>query len=224
MRCLVNSEESKERMVQLPTSTFFNLPETKRKRIIDAATNEFSKYALASASIARIVEQAEIPRGSFYQYFTDIKDLYKYILDLIAEKKLHYINDVMAELGGEDVLSVIRILYTAGVQFAKENTELAHIGSRFLKENHDLKREILSGLEGQSHNVFEDLIQTGQMQGEIDPSVDAKVASLMFFSLNIGLIDYLLAQAANTDLLGELDTFLEIVDKMLYIIENGIRV
>ncbi|GAA3016270.1 TetR family transcriptional regulator [Tetragenococcus solitarius] len=62
----------------MPSETFFNLPEKKQKRILEAAKKEFSQSALKDASIANIVKDAEISRGSFYQYFDDIEDLYLY--------------------------------------------------------------------------------------------------------------------------------------------------
>lgn len=65
----------------MPTQTFFNLPKEKRKVLIDAAFKEFSRTSLADASIANIIKEACIPRGSFYQYFEDKADIFFYILE-----------------------------------------------------------------------------------------------------------------------------------------------
>lgn len=65
----------------MPTQTFFNLPEEKRKVLIDAAFKEFSRASLADASISNIIKEACIPRGSFYQYFDDKADIFFYILE-----------------------------------------------------------------------------------------------------------------------------------------------
>jgi AcrR family transcriptional regulator len=62
----------------VPKETFFHLTEEKKQRIMKAAEKEFSKHPLKDASIANIVKDAEIPRGSFYQYFEDKEDLYYY--------------------------------------------------------------------------------------------------------------------------------------------------
>ena len=59
----------------MPTNTFFHLPEEKQQRLLDAAQIEFSRHSLQEASIANIVKLAEIPRGSFYQYFENKEDL-----------------------------------------------------------------------------------------------------------------------------------------------------
>lgn len=62
----------------MPTETFFHLPAEKQKRIMNAAKKEFSRLPLKEASIATIIKEAEIPRGSFYQYFENKEDLYYY--------------------------------------------------------------------------------------------------------------------------------------------------
>ena len=64
----------------MPTKTFLNLPREKRLRILRAAKKEFSRVPLDKAVIANIVKEADIPRGSFYQYFENIEDLFVYLI------------------------------------------------------------------------------------------------------------------------------------------------
>lgn len=64
----------------MPTRTFLRLPKDKRLRILRAAKKEFSRVPLDKAVIANIVKDAEIPRGSFYQYFENIEDLFIYLM------------------------------------------------------------------------------------------------------------------------------------------------
>ena len=65
--------------------TFYNLPQEKKNRIIKAAVKEFSRVPLEKALISNIIKDADIPRGSFYQYFENIDDLFVYILDIISK-------------------------------------------------------------------------------------------------------------------------------------------
>jgi AcrR family transcriptional regulator len=64
----------------MPTKTFLNLPKEKRLRILKAAKKEFSRVPLERSIIANIVKDADIPRGSFYQYFENVEDLFVYLL------------------------------------------------------------------------------------------------------------------------------------------------
>ena len=65
----------------MPTKTFFNLPKEKQDNLIQASEKEFSRVLFNEASINQIIQDAKIPRGSFYMYFQDKEDLYFYILE-----------------------------------------------------------------------------------------------------------------------------------------------
>ncbi|MFZ2588696.1 TetR/AcrR family transcriptional regulator [Paucilactobacillus nenjiangensis] len=68
--------------------TFDHLSADKKTRIQTALLSEFSQYPLADAQVARIVSQAEIARGAFYKYFTDLTDAYTYLFG-IAMRDIH---------------------------------------------------------------------------------------------------------------------------------------
>ena len=65
--------------------TFYNLPEEKRKRIVDAVIAEFSESEDEKISINRIIKRAGISRGSFYQYFEDKVDLVEVLQQSFAD-------------------------------------------------------------------------------------------------------------------------------------------
>ena len=50
----------------MPKETFFNLPDDKRRRILDVVIDEFADNDYANVSISRIVARAGIAKGSFY--------------------------------------------------------------------------------------------------------------------------------------------------------------
>lgn len=85
----------------MPKKTFFHLPEEKQLRLLDAASIEFSRTSLKEASIANIVRLAEIPRGSFYQYFEDKEDLYYYYFDLLRQDSKKNIEQAIKEAEGD---------------------------------------------------------------------------------------------------------------------------
>ena len=59
----------------MPKETFLKLPEEKKDKIIKAAKKEFARVPFEQTSIKNIVEDADIARGSFYQYFESKEDL-----------------------------------------------------------------------------------------------------------------------------------------------------
>ncbi|MCK5388664.1 MAG: TetR/AcrR family transcriptional regulator, partial [Candidatus Izimaplasma sp.] len=55
--------------------------EDKRNKIIEAAKVEFTANPLRKSRVSNIIKKASIPRGSFYQYFDDLDDLYYFVID-----------------------------------------------------------------------------------------------------------------------------------------------
>ena len=70
----------------MPSETFKNLDENKKQRLIKAAIEEFSRVSFSEASINNIINNANISRGSFYMYFENKDDLFKYILNFHKQK------------------------------------------------------------------------------------------------------------------------------------------
>jgi AcrR family transcriptional regulator len=205
----------------MPTQTFFNLPEEKRRRIVEAATAEFAANPLAKASIAAIVEAAGIPRGSFYQYFDGIEDAYKYTIQLIAERKMEYMRGVTEDCEEMGFFQLMRKLYCAGLGFAADQPELALIASRFFQEDEELKHQIYGELGGRSTAFFRDLLIRGLNRGEIDPGMDLEVASFMLLALNTAIIDHFLEQRKVGDLFDDMDDLMDMADQMLHILQHG---
>lgn len=88
----------------MPTSTFYNLPEDKKNRVISAAIDEFLRVDNGEIVIKNIINQAGIPRGSFYQYFESKEDLVDYIMKNRMFKDEQDFTKKMQEVNG-DILS-----------------------------------------------------------------------------------------------------------------------
>ncbi|MBM7614148.1 TetR/AcrR family transcriptional regulator [Alkaliphilus hydrothermalis] len=64
----------------MPTKTYFNLKEDKQKLVYRAVFDEFTRVPLEEVSVKNIVTSADIPRGSFYQYFNDKEEALVYLI------------------------------------------------------------------------------------------------------------------------------------------------
>ncbi len=84
----------------MPSQTFHNLSEEKKRKLINAAMKEFSTATLEKASINKIVVAAQIPRGSFYMYFDDKYDLFDYIILRYQDRLLHIIKKAFRKRDG----------------------------------------------------------------------------------------------------------------------------
>ncbi len=85
----------------MPTSTYFRLPEEKRERLIGACWAEMTRVRFADMSVNRIISQAQIPRGSFYQYFSDKEDMIRYLLEDMREYFIQLLRGVLTDTQGD---------------------------------------------------------------------------------------------------------------------------
>lgn len=93
----------------MPKQTFYNLSTEKQKKIIKSARKEFSRVPLAEASIQNIVQDADIARGSFYQYFEDKEDLFEYIVEEVAINLIKKFNSKLSEC--KDIFETYIFIY-----------------------------------------------------------------------------------------------------------------
>jgi len=204
----------------MPKGTFFNLPDEKRERITEAAIDEFAEYSYEGASITRIVDNANIAKGSFYQYFEDKKDLFKHIIDIIGEKKLMYMTRLLKDFEKLDFFQAFREMYAAGIKFAKDNPRLSKIGNSLIKgADVKLMQEVLGEAIPKSNEFIKGMLLRGIQRGEIAPEIDADIVAYMLTELSISISEYFIKEMKAED-----DTeILELADKMISVIENGIK-
>ncbi len=181
----------------MPLSTFFNLPEEKRQKILECAIDEFAQHDYDSASISQIVSRAGIAKGSLYQYFTDKSDLYHYLLELAAQKKA----EMLVTAGSPDpnlkVFGTLRHLFQVMASFELQYPQLAKIGYRALNGKSPLPEDIVTKARQSSEQYFVGLIEEGKRRGEIKPEVDAGVAAFIFAAALAELGNFLTSRAGD---------------------------
>lgn len=134
----------------MPKQTFFNLPNEKRETLIRAAKTEFSRVPLYEASIANIVKEAEIPRGSFYQYFEDKDDLYFYLLDKQGKDLWkRFFTDLETYNG--NILMTLSELYRYILLSTDDEKECNYLRNVFLNMNYRTEKSFKHNVD---HNEF----------------------------------------------------------------------
>ena len=133
----------------MPKSTFYNLNKDKKEKIKKAIKNEFSKNPFSKASISNIIEEAQIPRGSFYQYFDDKEDALKYILDEVAQKERKKIIDILNRNSGDIFKTSIESFdYIVNKNISEKEIQfLKNIVQEIKEENIDFQLPIRSNFK-----------------------------------------------------------------------------
>lgn len=131
----------------MPKQTFFNLPENKRHNLIEAAEKEFARAPLSEASIANIVKEACIARGSFYQYFEDKEDAYFFLLNQqMKELNIRFIS-YLKEKDGDIIEAMIEMYHEFLIVLPDEN-ERDFFKNALLNVTHKMEDSFTSIFEG----------------------------------------------------------------------------
>ena len=107
---------------KMPTETFLNLPKEKKSKILEAIKNEFARVPFEKVSINKIVQDADISRGSIYMYFEDKKDMLSCVLSSYHDEIMSTIKESFS-LNNGDIFAVFSdiLKFTAQFGTAKEN-------------------------------------------------------------------------------------------------------
>lgn len=122
----------------MPKVTFFNLAEEKRNNLIEALQKEFSRVPLYEASISNIIKSANIPRGSFYQYFEDKEDAYFYLLNKQLEKSNENFILCLEKCNG-DLFDTMIEMYALTIKEIVIDENLHLLKNAFLNMTHEIE-------------------------------------------------------------------------------------
>jgi AcrR family transcriptional regulator len=111
----------------MPTNTFFALPAGRRERLVREAITEFSERTYAEASLSQIAQRSRIPKGSFYQYFADKLDLYRWLIS--EEAPRHKREFLGTAQPSNDFWADFEAVIERGMAFLVEHPRLARLSA-----------------------------------------------------------------------------------------------
>jgi len=203
----------------IPKTTFYNLPEEKQSKIIDCAVEEFSQRDFDNAKISNIVKNADIARGSIYQYFEDKMDLYLYVIEIIKKSKLSYLENLMSNPMDMPFLDLFKEMYIAGLKFAIDNPRYIRIFSYLMNSRNELYNNIFKKNLAIAYNLYIAMIDKDKRKGLIRADVDSEVFAKIVVDLTVNVsVEEL--NIGNENL--HYDNMLERITQIIKIIEQGV--
>jgi len=172
----------------MPSSTFHNLSNEKKGRIIDGAMEEFKSNSLNEASISNIVKNSSISRGSFYQYFEDKEDLYLFLI----KKFQHNYRELMMrcfETHDGDFYKGYLEFGTTYIQSITESTKFGFFENLYLNMSYQINKQSIHLMYSNSKESKE-VPKGNRVIDYIDYSLltiqtDKEMVDLMEFLLSI---------------------------------------
>lgn len=160
----------------MPSQTFFNLSEEKKKRLIAGAMKEFSSKSLNDASISNIVKNSKISRGSFYQYFEDKKDLYFY---LIGKFRYNYRQLMFKSFQEEegDFFKGYKVFGEKYIKLIMESDKFGFFENMYMHMNYQINQEARVDFDHADHQKLPegkriiDVVDKSQLKMETDEEI-----------------------------------------------------
>lgn len=183
----------------MPTTTFDRLDPLKRRTLMKACFEEFSKNGYEVASITPIIKQTGIPKGSIYQYFESKKDLYQYLIELSQARRMEYLQDVF-DSDGMSFWQLVGSLFEAEFRFILENPMQASLlNAASLEWNHpdfgNMKQDWIQAQANSLTYILEREKGRGKMRDDIPTKtvcfliaqVQSGAKDMLEYSFNISL-------------------------------------
>ncbi|MDK2950503.1 MAG: hypothetical protein PWQ77_168 [Kosmotogales bacterium] len=174
----------------MPKKTFFNLKEDKRIRIIDAALNQFCSHPFDKVSINIIVKEANISKGSFYQYFNDKLDLYTYILEKIIKIKEEIFDEIFYNTYKDmNLFQILKLLIDMSDALFSKYQRYVKM-SEFLFQDRSLRNEILLKYKYKTNDIITKLLEKERKKGSIKSGLPNPVLAQIIFQDIIVIDEY----------------------------------
>lgn len=175
-----------------PSPTFTNLPEEKRRRVLDASLREFAEHGYHQASINRIVGRLGIAKGSVFQYFGSKEGLFRHLFGSALDQLKAPLRAIRDEAGPEGFGQRLRLVFRTASAFALAHPLLWRLYRRLVhQEDFPLRATLLAQVRGEAMGFFRELIEAGQARGEVRANLDPPTAA---FALEAALDRALTAQ------------------------------
>ncbi|OPJ62379.1 TetR/AcrR family transcriptional regulator [Clostridium oryzae] len=205
-------------------NNFEKLSEEKKKKIIDACINEFSKNGYINASTNNIVLNAGISKGTLFNYFENKRNLYLYILDYAID---FYVNLMLERMKDNNPDILNRILDWAKLRLsiaAEEPIAYQFFASAFVNIHDEIKADIMvryNKLYSQGYKLIVENINYTLFREDIDKqkAVELIIASLTgiaekYISLYKSMEDNGYEHIAKA--FGQLNEYVSILRKVYY--------
>jgi AcrR family transcriptional regulator len=170
----------------MPFTRFEKLAPEKRERLFDVAAQEFASRGFEQASLNRILEQAQMGKGSAYYYFEDKADLFCTVIEH-ARERLHLsdLNIDLTTLTAETFWPTVAGLRREPLLRSFEQPWLfrvisvpAHLSPALME------REPLARLSHQFTTLIRQLIKRGQDLGVIRTDLPDELLFAWLFALD----------------------------------------
>ena len=151
-----------------------------RQKILSAAINQFKTRGFANTSVADIMKSSKLGVGTFYNYFDSKEEILMSIVrELFTEVEERV--KVMAQENFSS-LELLEFCAMSTARLVDENRFILPLMASAVKHS-DKPEQLPKNLSPDFKKIFEEIIERGQILGEIRNDIPKNLISEMFHSI-----------------------------------------
>jgi len=185
----------------------------KRTRILMAALKVFSRKGFHQVKVEEIAQEAEIGKGTIYDYFESKEDIYHQIFRLSSERYTSIFQEMQAQ--GTDLWDKIRVLSLMHIDFFQTHKDMAPFvfdgQSRPLESLNEWLMEQKEQRQELVRKMLAGAVENGEIR-KVDPDLASRMVMGLIFSVFGGMI-FMEGRIPGEDM----------VEEMLDILQKGLK-
>lgn len=197
----------------MPNKRYHQLPKEKKDLINQAVLDEMARHTYEHLNLSNIVRDADISRGSLYQYFTDKYDLYFYYISYLSDIKKSFFDGSILSNKQLSFTQKLRHLFEASMAFNQHYPKLANIGLRLYESKDPLILELIHVARNQSQTLYADLMRD-------DPSLNHMHD---FDKVGLFISDIFISMTQGWMKHQSIETFEHHMTLFIHILEGGLK-
>lgn len=164
--------------------TFTHLPPPKKETILHAGHLCFANQGVDGTTVRDIVQASHIPRGSFYQYFDDVVDVFQACISDMADTKMSYMEGLLELSDTIPFMELYERIMIQGIEFTYDYRTQAMSIAKGFNSHHPKVVAIKNTMRQEGLSMFETMLRADQSAGFLSPYIDVSVLAKVLYGFN----------------------------------------
>ena len=188
----------------------------KRQELIDQALIEFGEKGYEQASLNNILKKTGISKGTFYYHFKNKEDLYTYLIGILVEEKINFLNkSINPKDFDKDIFTLLKIMIKTGIEFANYRPEINKFSQSYLKYlNNPIFDKIKEKYNFEQNDYLDRLIDRAFEKGEFREDLPKEFIK--------SLINYLLYNLQDISRVADIDEYALTANYLIEFFKSGL--
>lgn len=216
----------------MPKQTFINLSIERQEEILQVAFEEFALKGYQNASLSTIIKKLGLAKGSFYRYFLNKKDLFAFLIENAANRRLSKLDNLINQ-DEIDFFELIKQNFIEKIHFDKEYPV---IGAFLYQIMHEKDNSEVSDI---IKNLFNNIILQTKYIVTLEKfkhqlvEIEPELIAFQIFHMQLWLYDYV-AYKYNVDFEANIreqkpifdiseEQLGQLIDQSILMLKNGIK-